>query len=137
MARVQGPYVVVHNTGHVRDCVAMSQKLGRPVTLISPPGAVASMGPEVYRQMIASAISGPLPEGITAVIDCGDTPGQALAALRAGCLAIRLDADSDVLAKLRDMAGSDGVVMDGAPLHALDLADPAIPPDALHDWLAQ
>lgn len=132
MTRVLGPYVVVHNIGQARIAVAVSQNLGRPVTLISPPGAVASMGPEVFCQMVESA-AGDAP--LSAVMDCGTDPGQALAALRGGCANIRLDAADDVLAKFRDMAGSDGVVLNGAPITAFDMADRNNGEDAFRVWL--
>jgi len=137
MTRVHGPFVIVHNIGHARDCVAMTQKLGRPVTLISPPGAVASMGPDVFLEIIAQACDDAPQEAITAVMDCGNDPGQALAALRAGCNAIRLDADAGVLSKLRDMAGSKDAVLDGTPLALFDMAEPTATPDALQRWLTR
>ncbi|MBO6521534.1 MAG: hypothetical protein JJ900_11520 [Rhodospirillales bacterium] len=120
MSGLSGPYLIVHNIGHVRDAVTTAKELGRPVTLISAPGAAASLGPDVYRRMVEAALSESSATGISAVIDCADDPGQAMQAIRLGCRNIRLDADEDVLRKLRDM--TTGEVLDGTPLAAYDMS---------------
>lgn len=121
MGAPSGPYLIVHNIGHARDAVATAREFGRPVTLISAPGAAASIGPEVFKQMIDAVLGDDPPDGITAVLDCGSDPGPALQAIRYGCENIRLDADAEVLNKLSDMTS--GTVLDGAPLDAYDMAN--------------
>lgn len=121
MSGLSGPFLIVHNIGHVRDAMATARELGHPVTLISAPGAAASLGPEVFKQMIDAVRSEFPSANVNAVLDCGSDPGPALQAIRHGCENIRLDAEVDVLNKLRDMAV--GEVLDGAPLDAYDMAD--------------
>jgi hypothetical protein len=135
MTGLSGPFVIVHTIGHVRDAVAASLKLGRPVTLISAPGAAAYMGPEVFLRMTEGDPGTPPPKGISVVIDCAADPGQALEALRVGLRHIRLDAADEVLAKFRDM--TDGTVLDGAPINAYDMAahDDHNGAERLTDWL--
>lgn len=120
MSGLSGPYLIVHNIGHVHDAVATAQELGRPVSLISAPGAAASIGPDVFRRMIGAVLSESDADRISAIIDCADDPGQAMQAIRLGCTNIRLDADEDVLNKLREMTA--GMVLDGTPLAAYDMS---------------
>jgi len=121
MSGLSGPFLIVHNIGHARDAVAAAKDLGRPVTLISAPGAAASMGADVFNRMI-DAVRTEIPDiEIVAVIDCGSDPGQAMQALRLGSRNLRLDAHEDVLKKLRDM--TDGMVLDASPIAAYDMSN--------------
>ncbi len=120
MSGLSRPFLIVHDIGHVRDAVATAKDLGRPVTLISAPGAAASMGADVFNRMIDAVRAENPDSDIVAVIDCGADPGQAMQALRFGSQNIRLDAPEGVLAKLRDMA--DGMILDGGPIAAYDMA---------------
>lgn len=140
MTGVHGPYVIVHTITHVREAVSTAQTLGRPVTLISAPGAAASTGAEVFMHMIEAGLAEAKKTGyravITAVIDCGSDPGQALQAIRLGCTNIRLDAGTDVITKFRDMVGPDGLVLDGTPLNVYDMDDnDRDQAPGLEDWL--
>lgn len=138
MNKVQGPFVIVHNIGDVRNAVAAASKLGRPVTLISPPGAGASMGPEVFMHMVDAGIDADIGSSsrhaVTAVFDCASEPGQAMAAIRAGLRHIRIDAGDDVRRKLCDMIGEYGSVLDSTPLSAFDPDDTNRNNDALLNW---
>ena len=136
MTGVHGPYVIVHTIAHVREAVSTAQTLGRPVTLISAPGAAASTGAEVFMHMIAAGLEDSGISVYPAVIDCGSDPGQALQALRLGCTNIRLDAAPEVIAKFHDMVGPDGLVLDGTPLNVYDFADyDRDQAPGLEDWL--
>lgn len=137
MATVTGPAVVVHHIDHVRRAVNAAGALSRPVTLLSAPNAAATLGPAVFREMVAAgtADAASTPPAIDARIDCGADPGFALRALREGCDHVRIDADDAVLAKLRDIAAASGAAIDNGPISALDLADPAITDAMLRAWL--
>lgn len=136
MTGVHGPYVIVHTLAHVREAVSTAQNLGRPVTLISAPGAAASTGAEVFMHMIEAGLEDAGISGSPAVIDCGSDPGQALQAIRLGCTNIRLDAGPDVIAKFRAMVGPDGLVLDGTPLNVYDFAEnDRDQASGLKDWL--
>ncbi|WNJ98997.1 hypothetical protein L2D14_14120 [Thalassospiraceae bacterium LMO-JJ14] len=140
MNKVPGPFVIVHNIGDVHNAVAAASKLGRPVTLISPPGAGASMGPEVFKHMVEAGIDARIGsssrDSITAVFDCASEPGQAMAAIQAGIRHIRIDAGDDVRRKLCDMVGEDGSVLDGTPLSAFDPGSANKNNDTLLNWLS-
>jgi hypothetical protein len=55
-----------------------------PVLFVSPPGSAASLGLGYFSALV-EAMRAEFPQiAIDAVIDCGDEPGRALAALRMG-----------------------------------------------------
>ena len=57
---------------------------GHGVTLISAHGAAASGGPGWFMAVVET-VAGDYPDvDILSILDCGDRPGDALAALRAG-----------------------------------------------------
>jgi hypothetical protein len=66
---------------------------------------------------------------VTTVLDCADAPGHALAALRAGCRGIRLDAPATTWERVAAIARRLGAVIESAPppglLDLLGSADPA------------
>lgn len=80
-----GPIVLVEN----RHTALEAAGLARPVTLLSPVDAAATLGPLWWRALIADArahATAPLAD----ILDCGAAPGHAMAALRCGCLALIL-----------------------------------------------
>src|SRR3546814_1229264 len=84
---------------------------------------------------VIEAVRRALPEAeVAGVLDCGDSAGHAMAALRHG-LDVRIDVRADVRAKLADIAAQMGrrVIEDEGPV--LDLADVRNPEAACRDWL--
>ncbi len=70
------PAVVVHGLPHLRAATAP----GRPVTLLSGPGAAIYAGCGWWRALMA------LGAGINPdILDCADAPGRVMEALRVGC----------------------------------------------------
>lgn len=70
------PCIVIHGLAHARLALAP----GRPVTLLSAPGAALYAGSGWWRAIIRAA-------GTDApdILDCADAPGRALEALSIGC----------------------------------------------------
>lgn len=64
---------------------------GRALGLVSLPGAAAWLGPACFARIVAEARAAAPGLDIAAVLDCGDRPGLALAALDAGLDAVSLD----------------------------------------------
>lgn len=112
--------IIVHDHAQLRTAQAVAAALGVPVILQSAPAAAGYLGPGYFR-------------GTAVVLDCGDAPGHALAALRAGHRRIRLAARPEVLRKLAEM----GAELDPDDAPALDLAE--VPKgrweQAVRDWL--
>ena len=137
MATTTGPAVVVHNIDHVRRAAIAAGTIGRSLTLLSAAHAAATLGPAVFREMVAAGVAdaAPAATAIKALLDCGGDPGFALRAMREGCRNLHIDADDDVLGKLHDIAASSGACIESGPILALDLADPTITDATLRAWL--
>jgi hypothetical protein len=95
---------------------------GRRATLLSAPGAAAWLGAAGWRALVAE-IAAQAPEAPTTdLLCCGDAPGQALVALRAGCRALVLDGACPAFAQVEAAAAELGAVLLPARPPALDLA---------------
>ncbi|EME68181.1 hypothetical protein H261_19843 [Paramagnetospirillum caucaseum] len=81
----------------------------RPVRLQSPPGAAGQHGIGWWLALMR-AVAEEFPDHpVEAVLDCGDSPGLALAALRAGVAQVRVSGlPGDVRSKLDDIARQSG-----------------------------
>jgi hypothetical protein len=122
------------------DAVAALRAAAAHRRVIRIEGAFAlavSLGPQTFRVIIDEA-SEVMPDAPASwVLDCGDLPGLAMAAFRAGVPGIRADVSTNVSEKLRDIAEQLGIRLltgprDGA---VLDLADVADPVQGCQEWL--
>ena len=106
------PAIVIHSLGHARLALAA----GRPVTLLSAPGAALYAGCGWWRALIRKA-------GTAAhdVLDCADAPGRALEALSLGCRILVLEPCPawDTVAERAALQGA--AILQARP-SALDLA---------------
>ncbi len=119
------PAVVVHGLPDVQAAVAP----GRPVTLLSGPGAALYGGCGWWRALMALGAGGN-PD----ILDCADAAGRAMEALRAGCRLLVLDPALPSWPLVRNRAQAAGAVLLAARPAALDLAQRG----ALHhlvEWL--
>lgn len=113
------PRLIVHCPAHV----AAAEALGAPVIVQSPPDCPRRQGVPWFAALVAGTAPPVLP-----VLDCGDAPGLALAALRLGLPAVRLAPGPAVAAVVAVAADLGAVVDTGTPAAVLDLqgqADPA------------
>jgi fructose/tagatose bisphosphate aldolase len=119
---------VVHSLDHARAAVAAAAERGRPVTLMSAPGAPAYLGAPVFREIAAAAASEHPGVAVTAVFDCGEEAGLALQALREGAKVVRLRATPEITAKIASIARQTGARLEenGEP-PAVDLLDAPVP----------
>ena len=93
-----------------------------PVTLASAPGAGVYAGPGWFKAAIEIASSEYPAAEFASVLDCGGEAGMVLAALRHGVSRVRFDGSDAVAARLTDIAGQSGAVIErGALEPALDL----------------
>ena len=100
--------LVIHGIDDALQAVAAARSLGRPVTLISAPGAAAYAGPLWFKALIERARAAAPDLTVSGVLDCDDDAGHALAALRAGIEAIVFTGDDAVADKLSAMAEATG-----------------------------
>jgi hypothetical protein len=109
------PAVIVHGLAMAR----LALGAGRPATLLSAPGAGAYAGVGWWRALVAQAC----PDGFTAdILDCGEAPGRALEALRAGQRLLVLRCDPVIWADLSERAHGLGATLLDHPPPALDMA---------------
>jgi hypothetical protein len=109
------PAVVVHGLSHLQQAI----EPGLPVTLLSGPGAATYAGCGWWRALMALG-AGQNPD----MLDCGDAPGRAMEALRAGCRLVLLDPAVPAWTLVAARAAAAGAVLVAARPPALDLAQP-------------
>lgn len=107
------PAVIIHSLPDAR--LALSH--GRPVTLLSAPGAALYAGCGWWHALIAAAGT-----DAPAFLDCLDAPGRAVESLRAGVKGIILDCEPVLFEQVADLAAKHEAVLLSAAPPALDLA---------------
>ncbi|WP_064742492.1 hypothetical protein [Azospirillum sp. B4] len=116
---------------------ALAAAAGAPVHLVSAPDAAGALGAGGWRALL-DAIAREFPDApVTAVLDCGDAAGHALAALALGVTDIRFSGEAAAAARLSDIAQARGGRLhppDGE--EPLDLRGRRDPVAACRDWLA-
>ncbi|MBL8704763.1 MAG: hypothetical protein JNM30_07970 [Rhodospirillales bacterium] len=123
-ARLSSPKaIVVHSLAQAQAALAAAASLGAPLTLLSGPGAASYAGPAWFLEIVRQA-QAPHPDvPVTAVLDCADQPGRALAALRLGATHLRLAGHRRARAGIEAIAKVQGAVIDKTRYDTLDLAD--------------
>lgn len=113
------PAMVVHGRGHA--AWALSIAAGRPVLLVSAPGAGLNAGPGWFKAVLDQAAAAHPGAPFHAVLDCAAAPGAALAALRAGFKLVVFDLPHPAAASVLGAAAEAGAEVLGARPAALDL----------------
>ena len=127
--------VRVHGIDEARAACDAAKIAGVPIALWSPPFGAARMGPLWFQQMIA-LIGEEFPDvPVDAVLDCGDAPGHALAALRQGVPLIALTARPAIRRKIEAIAAAGGARLVRRPPRIFDPASPSGDRAALKKWL--
>ena len=108
----------MHGLEHGRAVLAAAARLGLEPVPVTAPGAAAFWGVG-YLRSLERALDRPL------VVDCGDDPGVALAALRAGCRTLLFTGRADVADKLASIASQ----LEACVARALDPPALALRPD--------
>jgi hypothetical protein len=127
------PAVMIHSAGDARAALAP----GLPVTLVSAPGAALYAGAGWWVSLIAGARSDHPGRVFDDLLDCGDAPGRAAEALRAGQGRLVLcPVPPASYERVRLMAEALGAVLRPDMPEALDLARPGAR-RRLVAWLTQ
>jgi 2-keto-3-deoxy-6-phosphogluconate aldolase len=111
--------IVIHSLGHAVAALAAACTRGTAVTVASAPGAALTVGPGWFKAVIEQACERYPGVAVTAILDCGDEPGAAMAALRAGLKHLRFHGADEVRGKLAEM----GAIFAPSADEALDLLD--------------
>jgi len=125
-----GPAVIVHGLDDARLVLAV----GRPVTLLSAPGAALYAGCGWWAALVRLARAEFPDVPVADILDCNDGAGQALAALRIGQRTLVLARSAPGWEEVAATAARQGGrVLASAP-DALDMARHGAA-RRLHDWL--
>ncbi len=129
--------IIVHDLAQARRAIDAACRVDARLLLLSAPGAAATLGPAVFKEMIDAALkdAGAAPSAVEAVIDCGGDPGYALRAIREGCTVVRLQSAADVTARIAEIAEASGAKVFDAAVDSLDLGGSDIDDRALAAWL--
>lgn len=131
------PHFIVHSLAQACAALQAADEGGQAIGLLSPPGAVHSLGTGYFLAMEQAANRRFPGADCQTILDCGEAPGLALEALRAGAPAICLTASTEVLAKVDDIARQHGATLVAAPPDAIDLGTAAAPLEAARRALAE
>lgn len=113
------PAVVVHGREHAAWVLRVAA--GRPVLLISAPGAALNAGPGWFKAVLDQAAAAHPGAPFLAALDCAAAPGAALAALRAGFKLVIFDLAHPSAASVLGAAAEAGAEVLGCRPAALDL----------------
>ena len=114
-----GRAVTVISPAQVTAALSAAATTGHPIILLSAPFAADYVGPAWFAKLVATAAKD-FPDAMaTPVLDCGDAPGFALAALRIGITAICFDGPT--AARIRDIAEQYGATVLAERPKSLDL----------------
>ena len=129
----ESPVIVIHSLPHAVAALTAAAEAGRAVVLASPPAAGIYAGPGWFREVLRAAHETVPSARSSALLDCGDDAGAAMAAIRAGVEAVVFIGRAEVAARLADIAaGRDILLVTERPDPALDLASAFLAaPDAL------
>lgn len=132
------PAVIVHSLAHAVAALDAAAAAGRDVLLLSAPDAGISAGAGWWTALVAAARAAVPAARFSAVLDCGDEPGAAMAAIRAGAETIVFTGRPDVAARLADIASERGCrLLAERPPAVLDLGQQFFAaPEALRQFCA-
>ena len=100
--------ITIHSLDDARAALDAAPA-GIPVRLHSPPGAAGHQGIGWWQALLRLLAEDFPGREVEAVLDCGDSPGLALAALRAGVTLVRVRGlPPETADKLADIAGKLG-----------------------------
>jgi hypothetical protein len=125
-ARLTGPIapvIVIHSLAHAVGALKASARAGHPIILLSASEAGIYAGPGWFRALMAAAREAAPDARFSAILDCGDQAGAALAAIRAQIEGVIFTGRADVASRLADIARQHGVRLETTrPAAALDLS---------------
>jgi hypothetical protein len=131
MARRKNRIVTVRNLKEAIEAARTAAGLGLAVTIASPPGAALFAGPIWFKALTDAARKRLPPDSaVTFMLDCADSPGAALAAIRVKVEAISFRGNAKARAGIVAIAKRAGVAVMEPPGEAFDLSK-NVAPEAL------
>lgn len=116
------PVIIVHSLDQAVAALKAAARAGRPVVLVSAPEAGIYAGPGWFRALVEAAREAVPDARFSAILDCGDQAGAALAAIRAQIEQVIFTGRAEVARRLADIARQHGVRLEiTRPAAVLDL----------------
>jgi len=103
------PVIIVHSLAQAVAALTAAARAGRTVVLASAPEAGSYAGPGWFGALIAAAREVAPETRFSALLDCGDNVGAALAAIRSEIEGVVFIGRADVAGRLADIARQHGV----------------------------
>jgi type III secretion system FlhB-like substrate exporter len=120
----EAPVIVAHSLGHAIAALTAIARSGRAIVLASAPGAGSYGGPGWFGALVAAGREAVPGARFSALLDCGDDVGAALAAIRSEIEGVVFTGRADVARRLADIARQHGVhFVTDRPAAVLDLGD--------------
>ena len=129
------PAIVIHGYEDAQTAAMVAQSIDCPLILISAPGASAYTGVGWFKAIIEQTSRSVSSIELVGILDCGNRPGDVLAALRIGIRLIRFTGHEDIFVRLAGCAQQyDAVILReiGTSLDPSRRNDPVL---SCHDWL--
>lgn len=116
------PVIIVHSLAQAVAALKAAAETGVAIILASAPETGISAGPGWWQALIAAARKTAPAAAFTTLLDCGDEPGAALAAIRSEVEAVLFTGRADVAGRLAGIARRHGVrLVTTQPAPLLDL----------------
>jgi len=103
------PVIVIHSLAQAIAALNVAARAGRAIVLASAPDAGGYVGPGWFGALIAAAREAVPGARFSALLDCGDNVGAALAAIRLEIEGVVFIGRADVAGRLGDIARQHGV----------------------------
>jgi acyl-CoA reductase-like NAD-dependent aldehyde dehydrogenase len=114
--------IIVHSLGHAIGALKACGGTGSSIILSSAPEAGVYAGPGWFRALVEAAREAVPDVRFSAILDCGDQAGPALAAIRAQIEWVVFTGRADVASRLAEIARQHGVRLETTrPAVVLDL----------------
>jgi len=118
------PAIIFHSLDHAVAALTAVVRTGRAIVLMSAADAGGYLGPGWFVALVAAAREAVPEARFTALLDCGDNTGAALAAIRAEVEGVVFTGRADVALRLADIARPTGVrFLTQLPAEVLDLVE--------------
>jgi hypothetical protein len=130
------PAIIIHGIDDLRAALEAASSLNRALTVLSIPGAAGSAGAPWFQALIQAGSSEFAQVPLTAVLDCADQPGHALAALRTGCRDLLLLDSGPAWPRVHTIAEASGARLYSSPGPTFNPRFFRDPIGACRGWLA-
>ena len=118
------PIIIVHSLDHAVAALEAAAAAGREVVIASAPAAALYAGAMWFGALVEAASAAVPAARFTALFDCGEDAGAAMAAIRTGISGIVFTGRADVARRLAAIAAQGGaILLAERPAAALDLGD--------------